>query len=489
MNMKKYFALLVLVLAVGVTAVWIYMRPSPAPFISLFPIQHYDQHLSHWINLSDPHNDTPLLTHEQQSTRYADWQHHYYGELSPWNMSHVKETLNQATPNDLKSQVTKYLDKFSNENKPPRKIGYGVNFRPLPAEWIERLRRNCNLAQFDTLTPEPTHRAIAIANTNGRDLPTDEVHFYHYTYAGEGYPFDNLQNAVVWAGTPLYILGETLNHDWVLVESPNFIAWLKSTDIARVDDLFITRWGQAATQTLIAITDTQISITDEDNQTFWNTGYIGMVFPGAKQNNTWRIMIPVRDEHGQARIHYAQLPSNQASSMPIEATPRHFVALLEKLIGRPYGWGGMYFYNDCASELKNLYTPFGIWLPMQSSAQVDPKAYSIKITDLSKANRESRMQFLMREGHPFMTILYVGHHVVLYLGTYPNPDDPQHRPVILSYQNVWKLSPHNPAPGKDRRSIIGGSVLLPILPYYPEDPGVASDADLEYFTIGILDSQ
>ena len=184
---------------------------------------------------------------------------------------------------DVKSSVQKNLEKFSNENKSARHIGYGVNFRPLTAEWIERLRKNCDLTQFDSLSMDPSiRRAIAIANTNGRELPTDEVHFYQSTFAGEGYPFDNLQYAVVWAGTPLYVLGETLARDWVLVQTPNFRAWVKSTDIAKVNDAFIAHWRKAATKPLVAITNTQVPIVDEESKIFWNSAYIGMVFPGEK---------------------------------------------------------------------------------------------------------------------------------------------------------------------------------------------------------------
>ena len=206
-----------------------------------------------------------------------------------------------------------------------------------------------------------------------------------------------------------------------------------------------------------------------------------MVFPGEKQRNGWHILLPVRDEQGRARIHHATIPTSAASAMPVITSSREFVTLISKLIHRPYGWGGMYFYNDCASELKNLFTPFGVWLPAHSSEQINPHSYPVKIVDLSKSSRDARLQFLSREGLPFLTIINDGEHVLLYLGTYANPDDPKHLPVALSYQNVWGLHPRNPAPGKDHRSVIGGSVLLPILPFYPEDRGAASDADYNVF--------
>lgn len=485
--MNKYVVLSGLIIAIAVSFVWFFITSTSAPFQSLFPIENYDQHLSHWIKPTDNHYDTLLLSKEKQALRYADWKRRYYGELSPWDLSHINTIIAQVSPQDVKSEMLKNLEKFSNKNKPARHIGYGVNFRPLKSEWIEGLQRNANLPQFDSLTLDPSRRAIAITNTNGRELPTDDVHFYHYSFAGEGYPFDNLQYAVVWAGTPLYVLGETLARDWVLVQTPNFRAWVKSSDIAKVDEAFITEWRRAATKPLIGITATKISIVDDESNVFWNSGYIGMVFPGEKYPNAWRILIPVRDERGQAHIHYARVPENQATAMPLPASPRQVVAILDNLIGRPYGWGGLYFYNDCASELKNLFTPFGLWLPIHSSDQVNPQLYSVKIKNLSEADQQTRQQFLMNEAPPFMTVIYVKGHVMLYLGTYANPDDPKHHPVPLSYQTVWGEEPKNPPPGKDRRSIIGGAVLLPLIPIYPEDPTLTSDLAEEEFVVGYFD--
>lgn len=486
--MKKNLLILLVLFSVCVAGVWGYLMKTEKPFISLFPIERYDQKLSNWIKPNDPHYNALVLSKEKQNIRFEDFKRRYFGDRSPWDLSNIKNTISKISPNDVKSGIIKNLNKFNNEGKSGKELNYAENFRILPAEWIKNLESKCKLSQFDHIEVDAAHRAISVVHSYGRELPTDEVSYHHYTYAGEGYPFDNLQNALVWAGTPLYILGETEGKDWVLVQTPSFIAWLKSTDIARVDESFITRWRQGVSEELIAIMDTQISIIDEEGHQFWNSGFIGMVFPGKQEGSNWRIMIPVRDEHGQARIHSAALPLKQASSMPIVATPNQFVTVMEKLIGRPYGWGGTYFYNDCASELKNLFTPFGIWLPMHSSDQVNPNEFPLKVIDLTSESPEKRLDYLKNNGRPFMTILYVGGHVILYLGNYPNPNDPQHQSVVLSYQNVWSLKPTNPPAGKDRRSIIGGSVLLPILQKYPEDPGIDSDASCKYFTLGFLDA-
>ena len=117
---------------------------------------------------------------------------------------------------------------------------------------------------------------------------------------------------------------------------------------------------QQAKTNLAAITNTQISIIDTEENQYRFSGYIGMLFPAISNPAGIQIFIPVMNEKRQAIIYHAQLSGQNAAIIPVLPTPRHFVEIMNHLIGRPYGWGNMYFYNDCASELKNLFTPFGI---------------------------------------------------------------------------------------------------------------------------------
>jgi hypothetical protein len=91
-----------------------------------------------------------------------------------------------------------------------------------------------------------------------------------------------------------------------------------------------------------------------------------------------------------------------------------------------------------------------------------------------------RLNALTTQGHPAMTIIYIGGHVMLYLGNYKH--DGQEL-VAATYQNIWGLSP----PNKDKRYIIGQSVLFPLLNYYPEYPDAKSLANSSSFKLIFLD--
>jgi len=444
--------------------------------LSLFPLDNYDQTISTWIKSSDPDFDKTLLSAEMQQKRLDMFNDHYFGPSSPWSSDYVNQILRQSQPDDLKTMELGIINNFSNESKTGNDIGYGENFRPYAKDWIEGIATNINSSQFDGLSYQSNNRGIAIDNLHARALPTDDVHFYSYKIAGQGFPFDNLQMSALWAGTPVYIVGETRDHAWMLVITPDYIAWVKSSGIARTDTAFVRTWTAAAENKLAAITHTQTGIVDTKG-IFLISAYVGSVFPATPLSTGLQLMIPVADTDHNAIIKNALVSYEDAAPMPVAATPHNFANIMKTMIGRPYGWGGMYFDNDCSAELKSLFTPFGIWLPRHSSDQLNVG----KMVDMTSASQDKRLSYLMENGQRFLTLIYIGGHVILYVGNYPNPNKDSAL-MAMTYQNVWGLSPNPPV----RRAVIGKSVLFPMLLQYPEDTSLVSLAGKKYFQVSYL---
>ena len=126
-----------------------------------------------------------------------------------------------------------------------------------------------------------------------------------------------------------------------------------------------------------------------------------------------------------------------------------------------------------------MLTPFGIRLPRHSSDQI----YAGKVIDLSGSSAEQRLSFLIQNGHRFLTLIYIGGHVMMYVGNFPNPADNDHATMAMTYQDMWGLSP---APAV-RRAVVGKSVLFPLLLSYPEDSSLVSLAGKKYFQLAYLD--
>lgn len=436
--------------------------------VTIFPLQHYDQNISDWINAKDTQLDQPLISKHEQRLRLLDYLNHW---LSPWNSAHVKKILLEKRPSIFTLERW-LLEDFSNRGKNYAALNYGENFQPQSAHWFQAIIANVDLSQLRQLRYHSNHYGITIRNTEVRALPTNAADFYHYTQAGQGYPFDNLQVSILWFASPIYVLAESHDQAWDLILSSSVIGWVHADDVAYANAHFRHVWRKASYKHLLAITHTETTIDDLQHH-FQALTYVGTILPEYKSHLfSKEVLIPNVNNH-YAELKIGEVKSSDIAEMPLRATPRHFVNIIKTLIGRPYGWGGLYFYNDCSLELKNLFTPFAIWLPRHSSDQ----EIAGHTNDLSHFTMKQRLHLLHQIGKPFVTLIYIGGHIVDYLGTYTNPYT--HHQTLLSYQNVWGLAP----PNNSRRAVIGKAVIFPLLTHYKEDPGVFSQADSIYFDV------
>lgn len=445
--------------------------------LTLFPIEHYDQHVTKWINPDSTDYNTALLTPEIQQKHFKLFYEHNYGELSPWNKNFVNSVLAQ----DIILIQQELSNKYNNRGKVGNDIGYGENYRPYPPAWADQIADNMDIAQFINLSYKDDNRVIAIDNLYARALPTNDVHFYNNKIAGQGYPFDNLQMSTIWSGTPLYLVGITKDKGWSLVITPSgFVAWVESVGIVKTSSQFIASWQKAAKLKLGAITHTKTSIIDTNGR-FLFYGYVGAVFPivDNKSSTYKQIIIPgIKDN--QAVIQYAMLSIKDIETMPLSPTKHNMTNIISSLVGRPYGWGNKYFYNDCSGELKNLFTPFGIWLPKGSVTLANIAKKHFDVVDMSFKNASERLSYLMQNGKPFFTIVHINGHVFLYIGNYTNNKSL----MAMTYQNVWGLHRVDKN-GRDEntRVVIGGTVFFPLLLQYPEIPDAESLAAKPLFEI------
>lgn len=256
-----------------------------------------------------------------------------------------------------------------------------------------------------------------------------------------------------------------------------YFAWVKSDDIAYVSSDFINRWQRMARKGMVAVSQTEASVMDLNNN-FQFSAYIGAIYPLAKLNNkTISILVAKKGLNNQAIIKKAKINKSEAVLMPLKASKDNIAMIIKQLLHRPYGWGGAFFLNDCSQELKNLFTPFGIWLPRNSGSQA---LYSKAVVDLSNLDVKERLSYLKQKGHPLMTLIYIEGHIMLYVGNRLTADK---QVEAMTYQNIWGLSPLN----RDKRYVIGQSVFLPLLTVYPERPDIQSLANKHYFKLIYLD--
>lgn len=377
----------------------------------------------------------------------------------------------------IKKVELEILEQFNNQNKSNEDKHYAANFKEHDHAWWSKIRNNMDLDALTSNEFTESNRAISVTNTHARALPDLAPDFFHASLPGQGFPFDNLQESAIWAGTPLYVFSVSKDKAWSLILTPDgYFAWVKSNDIAYVSSEFISQWQSAAQNTLIAVTQTEASIVDSQQQ-FQFAGFVGSVFPMIKRNSQYTsLLIPAKNSHNQAFIKTGIINTDASNIMPLAASPKNLVKIINQLKNRPYSWGGAFFFNDCSQEMKSIFTVFGIWLPRDSAQQ----AQLSSTLDLSKNTVDKRISLLKEKGHPMMTIIYISGHVMLYVG---NKDIDNNKAAAITYQNVWGMAPEN----RDKRYVIGQSLFFPLLKNYPENPDVTSLASKSHFKLIFLD--
>lgn len=454
--------------------------------IGLFPMAAYDQNVDHWIDPASANDDTPFLTAAQQQAQWNAYLARYFGtgerDASPWNPAYIANRLYGQGGADIVDLQLRRIGNYDNEGKGRRTIGYGQSYLPHSARWIDDIERNMNLQQFGQAPRySPNARAIATDALLVRELPTMDPSFYSHTLAGQGYPFDNLQISSVRPGTPLYVLGHSVDGAWDYVQAPDVQGWVLASGVGSADDAFIASWTHRPSTGWGVVITASTAVSDTTGVFRFNAT-AGTLLPVAASSAPLRptapghntVLVPARDIDGRAVIREAQLPDTALAPAPIAATPRHLSLLIKSLIGRPYGWGNMNFYNDCSSELQSIFAAFGVWLPRHSSAQMTAG----DMTDLSTESPAQRLDYLIEHGKPMRTLIYIGGHVMLYLGNTTRDG----RTVPVVYQDIWGLRPAD----NSRRAVIGGSVIFPLLLTIPEDPSLESLAATRIFQITVL---
>ncbi len=366
-----------------------------------------------------------LITEEEQSEYLEEFKEFYF---SPWFQEKPRHGM------DVQEWIFSHFGE---------KQGYGENRRLRTIKWLEEQRARANLSALGTLN----RKAVSVRETDLRLLPTPRPFFYDFNLPGEGYPFDYLQNSAVHAGEPLFISHLSGDGAWAWSETSYAAGWVKIEDIAFVNDGLIQKWTHLPLGVVIA---DNFPIKDQDGQ-FCLNGRAGTILPITGRYITRnRIIIPLRGLDGNAIEGTALLSSDKLGTHPLPFTSWNAALICETHMEMPYGWGGYGQNRDCSATIRDIFLPFGIWLPRNSGAQAKT---GITI-DLENMENTDKIHAILREARPFCTLVNKKGHVMLYIGRY------RENPLIL--HNTWGIRTLDN--GKEGRKIIGKTVITTLAP-------------------------
>jgi cell wall-associated NlpC family hydrolase len=321
---------------------------------------------------------------------------------------------------------------------------FGQNLRPRKASWWKALVAKADPGSY----PNAHQKAITLRTTHMRVLPTREPAFFDPSRPGQGYPFDMLQNSVLWANTPVLISHRTPQRDWYLVETEWAIGWVPARDVA-----FVSRDTARRYETGRYLTPVRDRTPVHDaSGLFRFQARIGSLLPLKERTPAGpRVLIAVCDDQGKAVLHEASLPASSAAAFPLDPQRNRVAALANELLGQPYGWGGLYGRRDCSSTLRDLFAPFGIWLPRNSA----PQASVGETLDLQGLSAAAKQERITERGAPFFTLLGAPGHIMLYIGRHKG------RPMV--FHTMWGVKTWGLFQGPGRR-IVGSTAITSLTP-------------------------
>lgn len=336
---------------------------------------------------------------------------------------------------------------------------YGENLLPLPKEWFIQMQEKGNFDAYGTLNK----KAIALYYLNLRSFPTHKPVFKDPTQAGEGYPFDYLQNSGVHANEPLFVSHLSTDGQWAYVFTAYATGWVRTRNISFMEDRFTSQWKNARQIELI---DEYCPIKDVNGNSVF-LSRIGMRLPLVSIEDKHYIALAVTaGKNNTPTFTKVKIPFHVGREGKLTMNTANLVHIADLMLQSNYGWGGLHEERDCSSTLRDMYAPFGLWLPRNSSEQSKVG----KVISLEELSKEEKKEIIIRDAVPFETLLYKKGHILLYLGLKEGK--------IAVLHNAWGVK--TVRNGLEGRKIIGRTVISSLelgkeVENYDEEKGLLSE--------------
>jgi hypothetical protein len=369
-------------------------------------------------------------------------------ENTPQDIREFTKNLDDVTSfYEIQKKYEKYYFRVWNFQKPNEtiedikwpfksyKVGdsYGENLQLLDEDFFTSMYENANFDKYLSVSK----KAITLKHLNIRGFPTLRPLLRDPLLAGEGFPFDYLQNSTISANKPIFVSHFSKDGEWAYVFSSFTSGWVKSTDIVFMQKRYTDQWQKAQQ---VFITKENIPIHDT-NDKFLFSSKIGMMLPLIEEEKDAYVVLVISKYKNSEPLYAKAKISKSISHKGILALSKdNLNRIISEVSTSNYGWGGMYGQRDCSSTLRDIFSPFGIWLPRNSSQQ----AKVGKIISLKDLNDDEKIQLIKEKAIPFQTLLYKRGHIVLYVGTYDNE--------IIILHNTWGI--------KTKKDDIYGRIII-----------------------------
>ena len=335
---------------------------------------------------------------------------------------------------------------------------YADGRRLTGADW-SRYEANLNL---DAIGESNEVRfGMAVKRANMRTFPTDDRVFKTETHSD----LDRFQENALFPADAVAVIQTSRDGEWRLVQSYNYLAWVRSSAIAigdrapilqyrNRDDFVVVTGAKVFTNYnphLPEISELQLDMGVRLALT--TQALVGNDLRGQNPYASLTVDLPVRDAAGNLRFEPALIArSNDITRGYLRYTRTNLIRQSFKFLGERYGWGHSYNARDCTGFVSEIYKSFGILLPRNSGDQ-RRSAIGQNIRFDRSAPVAARIQAL--DSLDVGNLIYIPGHVMLYLGQVDG------EPYVI--HDVAGLNYTNPN-GEYYNGILSGVSVTPLLP-------------------------
>jgi cell wall-associated NlpC family hydrolase len=301
------------------------------------------------------------------------------------------------------------------------------------------------------------------------DLRTFPTHLRVYS-SPEDRNIDRFQESALFPGTPVAVVHESRDREWLFVVSRTYAAWIDKDAVAfgEKDEIFaharrtpyVVMTG-ATVRTVHARQEPRVSEVQLDMgvrlpllHALPEDGLINGQHPFFGH----AVELPVRNEDGTLSFAPALIPASaDVASDYLPLTRANLLRQAFKFLGERYGWGHSFNSRDCSGFVSEVYRSFGVLLPRNTRDQaVSPALNRIELAPgMPRAERIK----LLRETQ-IGDLIYIPGHVMMVIGHEDGEPYVIHDTAGMSYRQ---------ADGSLRRVTLQGVVVTPLLPMMSDE--------------------